>query len=155
MHVTSKSRYAIKVVLDLCVYGRTKQVDVETIVRRQSLSKDYVSQILHRLRQSDLVISVRGRGGGYMLARDPMEISVWDIMVSVEDFVEPVKCLGANDHCSLEVDCIAKDAWSEIYRRMKKELYGLKIGELMGKVEVQSFAKSLPTLSAHESCGSV
>lgn len=138
MHVTSKSRYAIKVVLDLCSHGNGKQIDVETIVRRQKLSKDYVSQILHRLRQADLVSSVRGRGGGYILAKLPAKISVWDIMVAVEDFMEPVKCLGASHGCNLEPECIAKDAWSEIYSRMKRELSSLTLSELLPQERLKS-----------------
>jgi DNA-binding IscR family transcriptional regulator len=89
-----------------------------------------------------------------MLAKDPMEISVWDIMVSVEDFVEPVKCLGASDHCSLEEECIAKDAWSEIYRRMKKELHGLKIGSLM-RHDIGEVPRIVEASTARPSCGSL
>ena len=128
MNITSKSRYALKILLDLAESPSTTLVQRSAIVARQKIPSEYLDQIMIRLRAHQLVESVRGRSGGYRLLKDPAEINVWQIFKAAEDRVYPVKCVSEQS-CSLEKDCIAKEPWSEIFESVQMHLsqFNLKI----------------------------
>ncbi len=75
--------------------------------------------------------SVRGRSGGYRLARSASEISVWELFESVEGFLEPVQCISHGQTCDLDVGCLSQSAWKAIFSRMKQSLDGLTIADLL------------------------
>lgn len=135
MNLTSKSRYALKIMMDLAesAHPETKGVTHRAdIARRQGIPLDYMDQILVRLRDRELIASVRGRSGGYRLARAASTISVHEIFTAVEDAFEPVQCLGASDHalCGAEHVCSSKDAWSQISGAIRQTLSGIILSDI-------------------------
>jgi Rrf2 family iron-sulfur cluster assembly transcriptional regulator len=130
MNLTSKSRYAFKIMIDLAVRSAGTQAERGVVVARHGIPASYMDQILLRLRNAELVVSARGRKGGYRLARRPDEISVLDIVVAVEDALEPVQCLVASELCVHQETCVSKDAWHHVYEAMKTSLKGLTLKAL-------------------------
>ncbi len=132
MNITSKSRYALKILLDLAQYPKSSLVHRSDIVKRQHIPADYLDQILIRLRAHHLVESVRGRSGGYRLSKDPADINMWQILNAAEDKVYPVKCIS-HKSCFLESDCISKGAWSQVFESVQTQLSQFNLATLSAK----------------------
>lgn len=131
MNFTSRSRYALKIMMDLAHFRALPLVRRAEIAKRQGIPPDYLDQIMIRLRTGKLVESVRGRGGGYRLARAPEEISIWDVFGCVEDNIYPVECVTPNHACGFEESCVSKDAWTEIFESIQKPLQKITLSGLV------------------------
>ena len=121
MNLTAKSRYALKIMMDLTLCEGDGQQQRQKIARRQGISIDFMDHILARLREHELIQSTRGRSGGFRLKRRPEEISLWDIFSAVEESLYPVRCME-DSGCEFEVDCISLDAWSEVFQSIRSVL---------------------------------
>lgn len=99
MRLTSKGRYAVRAVLDLSFNSvSNKPVRLQEISERQSISLHYLEQLFRRLRKGGVVKSVRGPGGGYLLARPMGEIPIKDVLVGVGENINPAKdIIGSSD----------------------------------------------------------
>ena len=121
MNLTAKSRYALKIMMDLALNEGEGQQQRQKIAQRQGISVDFMDHILARLREHNLIQSTRGRTGGFRLKRKPETISLWDIFSSVEESLYPVRCMD-DSGCEFEENCISLDAWSEVYRDIRLSL---------------------------------
>lgn len=99
------------------------------IAKEQNLSIHYLDRILLKLQKKKLIQSFRGKKGGFVLAKDPSKISLWEIFSSVEDRLYPVKCLGPSD-CLLEGCCESKDIWDDIYSNFMTYLRDKKLAAI-------------------------
>lgn len=134
MNLTSKSRYALKVMLDLARFRHESSVKRQDIARRQGIPAKYLDQILIRLRREGLAESIRGRAGGYRLGKEPGEISIWDIFRAVEDGIYPVECVDEHEsHCDFQNSCVAGDAWQLIFASMRRLLNDMSLAEFEKK----------------------
>lgn len=131
MNLTSKSRYALKIMMDLAHFSHQPLVRRNDIATRQGIPTDYLDQIMIRLRAGNLVQSTRGRSGGYRLARPATDITMWDLFSSVEESMVPVECLSKGDACDFGASCVSKNAWVEIFGAIKQSL---------GKITLDSLA---------------
>ncbi len=122
MNLTSRSRYALKIMLDLAHRQHEPLVRRQDIVRRQGIPSKYLDQILVRLRREGLVVSVRGRTGGYRLARDFHEISIWEVFRAVEDGIYPVACVDEHHDCDYIKACVANEPWQVIFDSLRLSL---------------------------------
>ena len=131
MNLTSKSRYALKIMMDLAHFGATQPlVRRGEIATRQGIPTDYLDQIMIKLRAGNLVESTRGRSGGYRLARAPEQITMWDLFSTVEESMIPVECISSGQPCDFEGSCSSKDAWNTIFGSIKSSLSGIKLSQL-------------------------
>ena len=128
MNITSKSRYALKIMMDLAMHYDEGHQQRQAIASRQRVPLDFMDQITSRLRSADLIESIRGRSGGFQLTKTPAEISLCDILYAVEDSLYPVKCLE-NEPCDLEDDCISAPVWNDIFTVIKERLMGKSLDE--------------------------
>ena len=131
MNLTSKSRYALKIMMDLAHFG-AKQPLVRRgeIAGRQGIPTDYLDQIMIRLRAGKLVESTRGRSGGYRLARSPDEITMWDLFSSVEENMIPVECIKSGNACDFEGSCASQKAWGTIFGAIQSGFSGITLAQL-------------------------
>lgn len=127
MNLTSRSRYALKIMLDLAHRQHEPLVRRQDIVRRQGIPSKYLDQILVRLRREGLVASVRGRTGGYRLGRDFHEISVWEVFRAVEDGIYPVACVDEHRDCEFVQACVASEPWKVIFDALRVTLQGISL----------------------------
>lgn len=127
MNLTSRSRYALKIMLDLARHQHGDVVKRHDIVHRQGVPSNYLDQILIRLRRDDLVISVRGRLGGYRIGRPAADISVWEVFRAVEDGIYPVECVDEHDGCAFQSQCISNDPWKLIFSTLRESLENTKL----------------------------
>lgn len=129
MNLTSRSRYALKIMLDLSHRRHEPLVRRQEIVARQGIPSKYLDQILIRLRRSGLVESVRGRTGGYRVGRDIEQISIWEVFRAVEDGIYPVECVDEHHGCEFMQSCTAVEPWQIIFATLRSCLEGMTLSD--------------------------
>ncbi|HSP58019.1 MAG TPA: Fe-S cluster assembly transcription factor [Halomonas sp.] len=139
MRLTTKGRYAVTAMLDLAVNAATGPISLADISRRQEISLSYLEQLFARLRRARLVESVRGPGGGYLLAMAPESISVAQVIDAVDESVDSTRCGGLSD-CQQGDTCLTHHLWCELSEQIHGFLDGITLGELAVRQEVQTIA---------------
>ena len=115
MKISTKGRYAIKLMLDLALYSKGQPVKIKEIAKRQGISEKYLEQIINPLTKSGLVKSFRGAQGGYMLTRKPEEYTVGMILRAAEGSLAPVSCLDEDiNHCEHAGRCTTLTIWQQL-----------------------------------------
>ena len=118
MKISTKGRYALRLMLDLAMYHTGNFVPLKAISQRQDISDKYLEQIVHLLSKGGLVQSARGAQGGYRLTREPVEYTVGEILRLVEGSLVPVACLECGANCEHTEKCMTID----LYKRMQKAI---------------------------------
>ena len=117
MKISTKGRYALRMMLDLSVYGKDSFVALKDIAERQKISKKYLEQIVPLLNKSGALRTNRGYQGGYMLAKSPEEYTVGDILRITEGSLAPVSCLDSDINvCDRSASCITLPLWKGLYK---------------------------------------
>ncbi len=139
MRLTAKGRYAVTAMLDLAVHRTEGPISLADISRRQGISLSYLEQLFAKLRRHNLVSSVRGPGGGYLLQRDPSEIFVAEIVDSVDENVDATKCSGRAD-CQQGEMCLSHQLWTDLSNEIHHFLAGIDLASIIAKREVKEIA---------------
>ena len=112
MRISTKGRYALRLMLDLAVYNTGDPISLKDIAKRQEISEKYLEQIIAILNKAGFVRSIRGAQGGYLLRREPKEYTVGDILRLTEGSLAPVACVDADgEECEREKDCVTVRLW--------------------------------------------
>jgi len=131
MRLTTKGRFAVTAMIDLGLRQSSGPVTLAAISQRQQISLSYLEQLFGKLRRHELVESTRGPGGGYMLARDASEITVADIIVSVDEPIDATQC-GGKEKCMGEgARCMTHDLWAALNNRMVEFLDAITLQRLV------------------------
>lgn len=113
MKLSTKGRYGVKAMVDLAVHYEKEPVSIKSISERQKISEYYLEQLFSPLRKEGIIKSIRGAQGGYVLGKDPKEITVYDIMTVLEGEIEISDCIE-NESCN-NIDCCAtRHLWLKI-----------------------------------------
>ncbi|AEF02331.1 Fe-S cluster assembly transcriptional regulator IscR [Alteromonas naphthalenivorans] len=139
MKLTSKGRYAVTAMLDVALHSTRGPVPLADISERQAISLSYLEQLFSRLRKNQLVDSVRGPGGGYLLGRDAANISIGEVIRAVDESVDATRCQGQAD-CQSGDRCLTHSLWQYLSDRISSFLNDITLGELMAKRDVQEVA---------------
>ena len=112
MIVSTKGRYALRVMIDLSEHKSEKYVPLKEIAARQEISEKYLENILKVLVQNGFLEGLRGKGGGYRLTRSPDQYTVGEILMLTEGSLAPVSCLTPNAApCSRMANCRTYEMW--------------------------------------------
>lgn len=132
MKISTKGRYAVRVMLDLALNNNGECIKVKEIAVRQGISEKYLEQIIAVLNKAGYVKSVRGAQGGYRIAKDPADFTVGMILRLTEGSLAPVACLeeGA-DICERCDTCETLEVWQELYDAVNKVVDGVTIADLV------------------------
>ena len=116
MKLTTKGRYAVMALADLARFDNTNPISLRDISLRQSISLDYLEQIFFKLKKNQIVKSVRGTQGGYVLNKKPNEIKLTNIFHAVDEKVKTVQCnKDSKKGCNNKVTkCITHNLWDEL-----------------------------------------
>jgi Rrf2 family transcriptional regulator, cysteine metabolism repressor len=115
MKLSTKGRYGVKAMVDLAIHYGGVPVSIKSISERQNISEYYLEQLFAPLRKSELIRSIRGAQGGYVLSKSPREISVAEIVSVLEGPIEISECIDGVA-CS-NIDCCAtRLLWGKIKR---------------------------------------
>lgn len=124
MRLSSRGRYGLQAACELAAQHGKGPVSARVISERRNVPAAYLEQLLRKMRRAGVVVSVRGPGGGYLLARRPEEISLGDVVRAVEGPIALLDCLGPSftpDACDHLFDCVARAVW----KRLGKQLEGM------------------------------
>ena len=134
MRLTTKSRYGTRLIIDLALNSQQGPVKLNEISKRQGISLKYLEKLIKTLKKSGFVKSVRGRSGGYMLAKPVKSISVGDIVGVLEGTESITDCTDKENVCGIcnrAGECITQWIWMEASEAMFKKLNSFKLDKLV------------------------
>ena len=132
MMISSRGRYALRVMIDLAEHSDCSYIPMKEVAQRQEISLKYLEKILPLLVGGRLVEGIQGKGGGYRLTRAPGEYRVGEILRLTEGDLAPVSCLECGTgECSRSATCRTLPMWSELNRRILEYLDSVTIADLM------------------------
>lgn len=108
-------------------------VSLKDIAQREHLSEKYLEQIINLLVKANLVKSIRGAKGGYLLTRAPEAITAQDILLATEGSLAPVACAADNDCCENYCDCVTSFVWTQIYNSVMSVVEKITLSDLVEK----------------------
>ena len=132
MKLSTKGRYSVTAMLDLAIHDEAGPVTLADISQCQGISLSYLEQLFSNLRKSGLVKGVRGPGGGYRLAKPANEISIAQIIHSVDESVDITNCGGKGD-CQDGERCLTHELWSDLSDRLYKFLDNITLAQFVDR----------------------
>ena len=131
MRISTKGRYALRMMLDLALHNTGTPVRIKEIAARQEISDKYLEQIISSLVRAGFVKSIRGPQGGYRLAKDPGECTVGMILRLTEGSMAPVACLeDGTKECERCDTCETLAVWKALYDAVNGVIDGVTIADL-------------------------
>lgn len=133
MKISTKGRYGLRALIDLAQYSEIEPVSISSIASRQGISERYLEQLMTMLKKAGLIKSIRGAGGGYVLAKELSEISVGDVLRALEGNLEPVECaaFSQEDTCAAAGGCVTKYVWQRINESINRTVDEISLEQLV------------------------
>ena len=132
MMISTRGRYALRVLLDLAENQNEGYIAMKTVAERQELSLKYIERIMPVLSKNHYVEGVQGKGGGYRLAREPKDYSIGDILRLTEGNLAPVGCLECDAKvCNRADSCKTLPMWKEFHQMVNDYFDNITLLDLM------------------------
>ena len=141
MKISTKGRYALRLMVDLALSGQGEPVSLKDVAQRQQLSDKYLEQIVTPLVKAGLVRSVRGAGGGYLLTRRPEDYTAGEILRPLEGDLAPVECATDNQFCERSDQCVTVELWQEIHRAVSQVVDRTTLADLVARQQAKRTAR--------------
>lgn len=137
MKLSTKSTYGLRAMVNIALEQKKGAVSIKEISKKENISSVYLEQLLNKLRREDLVRSVRGPTGGYVLSRKPDDITVKDIVKTLEGSITPVDCAtgreGWRTKCNKNKNCAARIVWTKLAKAIDDCLESVTLADLCSK----------------------
>ena len=130
MRLTTKGRFAVTAMVDLAMRHGSGPVTLAEISSRQKISLSYLEQLFGKLRRRQIVDSVRGPGGGYLLGKEMRDLSVAEIILAVDEPIDATQC-GGKENCHDDNKCITHDLWASLNQRIFDYLGSVNLQQLV------------------------
>jgi len=135
LKLSTKTRYGLRATAELALRGSAtngdaRPVPLSAIAKRQGISEQYLRQIVMPLKRAGIVRAVRGKRGGYMLAREPGEITALDVVRAMGERLDLVFCVGKPSACERRKECPTHPLWSRLAEAMRRELSETTVAQL-------------------------
>ncbi|MBQ6470650.1 MAG: Rrf2 family transcriptional regulator [Victivallales bacterium] len=147
MKISTKGRYGLRILIDLATHDSTKPRLVRDIAESQQISEKYISRLIIDLRRARLVRSVRGMKGGFFLARSPKEITLLEIIETMEGTLSIVDCVMAPEKCALNTNCTARNIWQRLNGGIRELMRGITFEDILAE-----YNKGKPSIGVPEYC---
>lgn len=135
MKISTKGRYALRMMLDLAMHSADGFVALKDIAERQDISKKYLEQIVPLLNKADLLRTNRGYQGGYALAKSPEKYTVGEILRVTEGNLCPVSCLQYPvNECPRASECLTLPVWEGLYKAINDYLDSVSLQDIIDRV---------------------
>lgn len=132
MMISTRGRYALRVIVDLAEHAGGRCIPMKEVAQRQGISLKYLEKILPVLVAGKLVEGIHGKGGGYRLTQEPARITVGQVLRLTEGDLAPVSCLECSTQsCERSAECRTLPVWSELNRRINEYLNSVSIADMM------------------------
>lgn len=134
MKLSTKGRYGLKAMYQLSVvFNENTPMPVKAIAEKIGVSELYLEQIFSVLKKNQLVTSIRGSQGGYLLARTPKDITVGDVIRSLEGPIAPSNCVNDSESCSNSEDCVTKIVWEKMKESINDCIDSISLQDMLEK----------------------
>lgn len=132
MKVSTKGRYALRLMLDLAVNDQKEPIRLKEVAERQQISEKYLEQIISILNKAGFVSGIRGAQGGYRLAKEPSEYTVGMILRLTEKELAPVSCVGENPaQCKRRADCVTVKVWEKVNGAVNRVIDSITLADMV------------------------
>ncbi len=133
MRLTTKGRYGVRAVLNLASSYQNRPVSIKKISEEEEISPEFLEQIFFKLKKANLIRSIRGPGGGFVLNRKASQISIKDILDAVGENIFPVPCTDKNtdSKCKREEHCMMVNTWKAFAKLIEDFLSNLTIQDVI------------------------
>lgn len=138
MKISTKGRYALRLMLDLAINHTGSYIPLKAIAQRQEISDKYLEQIIHILSKGGYVQSARGAQGGYRLARKPADYTVGEVLRLVEGSLAPVACLECADGCDRMDRCITISLYKKIQDAVDNVVDNTTLQDMIDEYQAKS-----------------
>ena len=133
MKISTKGRYGLRILIDLAIHDQNKPRLVRDIAESQQISEKYISRLIIDLRRARLVRSVRGVKGGFFLARSPNEITLLDILETMEGTISIVDCVMAPEKCPQCNGCGVRGIWQRLNDGIRDQMRSITFAEILAE----------------------
>ena len=130
MRMSTKAQYAVRALVSLNLTSDGLPVTIKEISDRENISLNYLEQLFVKLRRGNIVRSVRGPGGGYILARPATDIRLDEIVDTVEETLVPLSCMNADGSCSCDSECTTQLVWQGLGNQVRDFLASMTLEDL-------------------------
>ena len=136
MRISTKGTYALEIIVDLAMHSSEEHLErLKNIAARRGLSEKYLERIVKAMKNENLILSTRGAMGGYRLARRPEDITVLDVLRSVEGELAPVECLTKETNCGISCeDCLTRGVWADMWREILGVTENVSVADITKEV---------------------
>ena len=131
--VSTKGRYALRVMADLAQHSTGAYIPLADIAKRQEISEKYLESILKILVKERIVKGLRGKGGGYMLTRAPSQYTVGEILRPLEGSLAPVSCVDGSECCARSGQCVTMEVWRDIQKAVSGVVDHITLQDLVDR----------------------
>ena len=131
MKLSTKIRYGVRAILDIAAQPANGPVPLSDISKREKISAKYLESIMPALKAAELIRSVKGPGGGYVLSRAPEEITLYDIVAALEGPTCLVDCINQPESCIVQETCVVYDVWKGLSQLINDSLRSVNLRELI------------------------
>lgn len=135
MKLSTKGRYGVKAMVDLALNYGTSPVSIKTISKRQNISEYYLEQLFSPLRKADLIKSIRGAQGGYVLNKEPKDIKISDIIYVLEGPIEVSDCVEGTSCDNLQY-CATRILWKKIQDSIDSVIKSITLQDIVNDYEI-------------------
>ena len=136
MKISTKGHYAVQAMVDLATQRDNIPVSLASISLRQDISLSYLEQLFFKLRKAKLVKSVRGPGGGYLLAKSFSEVTIGEIFCAVDENIILTDCLEDSEICSKTQKCVTQLLWRKVSESLQKTLFSITLDEVCSEAHL-------------------
>lgn len=134
MIVSTRGRYALRVLIDMAEHSQDERIPLKEIAERQQISQKYIESIMTMLSKNNFVDGVHGKGGGYKLVKKPEEYKIGDLLRLTEGTLAPVACLETDENnCQRKNECRTLSMWTKLDDLIETYLDSVSIADLIKK----------------------
>lgn len=132
MMISTRGRYALRVMIDIAVYANGSYVSLKEISERQEISVKYLEQVVALLNKAGFLQSLRGNNGGYKLTKHPSEYTAGDILRAAEGSLAPIACLkNETNDCARREKCTTLPFWENYYKTINDYVNSVTLQDLV------------------------
>lgn len=131
MKISTKGRYGLRTLMDISIHQTKGPVNLNDIAERQGISAKYLWQIVNLLKTAGFVRGTRGPKGGYILIRNPADITMLDVIQVLEGPISLVECVDDADFCDRMEQCVAHTVWTDVSQVIRGALQKITLAEIL------------------------
>ena len=131
MRISTKGRYGLRTMMDIALHQSKGPVTLKEIAERQKISVKYLWQVINPLKQAGILGVMRGAKGGYVLIKQPEQITMHDIVTVLEGPILITDCLGKDNFCEQIDSCVARTVWAEVGAAVENVLIGITFASVL------------------------